>query len=78
MGIVWKCLPELGISCEVTAGEGRSMPCKNGGVRVRREMFWLPTLDTFRTFLSDSNPNYPALANLVCATKAPDLEALHG
>jgi hypothetical protein len=41
-------------------------------------VFWLPTLDTFRTFLSDSNPNYSALTNLVCAKKAPDLEVLHG
>jgi hypothetical protein len=38
---------------------------------------WLPTLDTFRTFLSDSNQNYPALTTLVSAIKAPDSEALH-
>ncbi len=37
-----------------------------------------PTLDTFRTFLSDSNPNYPSLTNLMCAAKAPGLEVLHG
>ena len=39
---------------------------------------WLPTLDTFRTFLSDSNLNYPSLTNLMCAAKAPGLEVLHG
>jgi site-specific DNA recombinase len=39
---------------------------------------WLPSLDTFRTFLSASNPSSARLESLLCAIKTPVREALHG
>ncbi len=39
-----------------------------------KDLFWLPTLDTFRTFLT-ANSESNALTNLVLAAGMPESEA---
>jgi len=39
---------------------------------------WLPSLDTFRTFLGDSNNNFPPLSSFLDIAHNLGREALHG
>jgi hypothetical protein len=47
------------------------------GQRQFEGRFWLPSLDTFRTFLGDSNANCLSLKNLLAAAPLHGLEAIH-
>ena len=53
------------------------MASTNRALGFRREIVWLPSLDTFRTLLSDCEANYLPLKNLLCIAPEPHQEALH-
>ena len=86
----WRGIPGACVQGDFTSGERRSLHIlaivgRRGLLGVnqkaestRSELIWLPTLDTFRTFLGDPNLGGSHLKTLLSAGISASQEILHG